>query len=901
MFLLIPYFRTQFNVFLTHIVRHCLAILIMGIVFNLGVIPVALSATDCNTVTDVSAIECQSLLAVYRSTYGESWITQDGWNVTNSPCSWYGVKCEGNGITEINLGNNNLTGTFPDFKALSQNNQSAGTTSNLGSLNLDTLILDDPDLTGDIWNVDILSGLVGIPLGDDLLSGANTSALPNLRRLYLDNNQLTGAIPDLSTLTQLAYLDIRNNPLCKDIYINYAIWPIKQARLDDAMTWQTQLKAFPVCQVNPPSTTPTVTTTTSSLYTLTVNNMSSSDGTITGQGIDCGSDCSEQYNANTSVFLMATSNAGSIFTGWNGSCTGTTTTCEITMNASQAVMASFVPCNYLLDPNSPTYNAKANNGTLNITAPNGCEWTATSQNNWLTLTSGKSGNGNGTLNYSLSSNTSSNSRNGNIIIAGKGVIVTQEGNQAPTASLTAFPLRGEAPLTVTLDASASKDTDGSITDYKWTASDGQILSGVNTSISFSKTGTYSINLAVTDNQGSSTHGVQQFIIVKEALHQLTINNSGNGSGKVSGKGIDCGKACSETYVKDTFVKLTATPEADSIFAKWEGACSGTTPACQVKMNREQEVVATFNTKSKPIARLKVEPLEGTAPLTVNLEGSDSSDSDGTIDDYAWTASDGQTAFGENAIMVFKEIGQYEISLVVTDNDGLESSNTSRQTLTVRGENAPIAMIEATPNSANEAPLTVELDGSHSSDDGSIEEYQWASSDGQSFSGETGQLTFTENGRYTITLTVTDNDGMTNQVEQDILIGDWAIVEFQGLKKSYEIGELVAIDIIIEVNVKRFERVDLWVVVQIPSGDLLFRTPLGLNSFDIRPQAFKESLENQSLVHSLLDFEVIPGLGGKYTFYAFYIDEGENPMADLDNLDTILRSQMEKQTTTLANK
>jgi len=40
-------------------------------------------------------------------------------------------------------------------------------------------------------------------------------------------------------------------------------------------------------------------------------------------------------------------------------------------------------------------------------------------------------------------------------------------NQAPSASLTATPTSGAAPLTTTLDASGSSDPDGSITSYGW--------------------------------------------------------------------------------------------------------------------------------------------------------------------------------------------------------------------------------------------------------------------------------------------------------------------------------------------------------------------------------------------------------------------------------------------------
>jgi len=45
-------------------------------------------------------------------------------------------------------------------------------------------------------------------------------------------------------------------------------------------------------------------------------------------------------------------------------------------------------------------------------------------------------------------------------------------NALPTASFTATPETGEAPLTVSFDAGASDDTDGTIVSYEWDYGDG---------------------------------------------------------------------------------------------------------------------------------------------------------------------------------------------------------------------------------------------------------------------------------------------------------------------------------------------------------------------------------------------------------------------------------------------
>ena len=77
-------------------------------------------------------------------------------------------------------------------------------------------------------------------------------------------------------------------------------------------------------------------------YKLTVTK--SGAGTITSSpiGINCGADCAEFYVKGKAVVLTAKPATGYRFTGWTGACTGTATTCSLTMNAAQTTKAVFV-------------------------------------------------------------------------------------------------------------------------------------------------------------------------------------------------------------------------------------------------------------------------------------------------------------------------------------------------------------------------------------------------------------------------------------------------------------------------------------------------------------------------------------------------------------------------------
>ena len=72
-------------------------------------------------------------------------------------------------------------------------------------------------------------------------------------------------------------------------------------------------------------------------------------------------------------------------------------------------------------------------------------------------------------------------------------------NQPPTASFTAGCTGG----TCDVNAGASSDPDGSITEYDWTFGDGGTGSGPTTSHNYVASGSYTITLTVTDNSGAT--------------------------------------------------------------------------------------------------------------------------------------------------------------------------------------------------------------------------------------------------------------------------------------------------------------------------------------------------------------------------------------------------------------
>ncbi|MCP4699127.1 MAG: hypothetical protein GY862_20085 [Gammaproteobacteria bacterium] len=114
---------------------------------------------------------------------------------------------------------------------------------------------------------------------------------------------------------------------------------------------------------------------------------------------------------------------------------------------------------------------------------------------------------------------------------------------------------------------------------------------------------------------------------------------------------------------------------------------------------------------------------------------------------------------------------------------------------------------------------------------------------------------------------------------------------------YNVGDPVTVTLAETLNVHRFNRADLWVIIKLPDGQLLYMTDLPLEPFSAQSQPFMRSLESLDRIHNILDFEVPPNSGGDYAFYAFFNGEGEG----LDNLYQTLDSNIAKAILTLRNE
>ena len=154
-------------------------------------------------------------------------------------------------------------------------------------------------------------------------------------------------------------------------------------------------------------------------------------------------------------------------------------------------------------------------------------------------------------------------------------------------------------------------------------------------------------------------------------------------------------------------------------------------------------------------------------LTCTLDASASTD-DGSIVSYAWDLGrfPNPTASGVLVSATYPHAGPRTVTLTVTDNGGRSSSITKVITVGAAVDNPPVAAF-----GWNCTYLSCTLNGSASTDDGTIQSYSWSLPGGTPTAaiGSTTTVTYATAGTRNVTLTVTDNIGQTGTLTQSVTV------------------------------------------------------------------------------------------------------------------------------------
>ncbi len=178
---------------------------------------------------------------------------------------------------------------------------------------------------------------------------------------------------------------------------------------------------------------------------------------------------------------------------------------------------------------------------------------------------------------------------------------------------------------------------------------------------------------------------------------------------------------------------------------------------------------------------------------VLFNGQLSTDPDGEIVSYQWRFLSGITREGPTVSYAFAGAGSYVVSLTVTDDSG--GKHTVSKTITVEGNQTPIADFIFSPTNPRVAQR-ITFDGSISSDpDGTISSYQWNFGNGSTAEGASRITSYGKQGTYQVQLTVRDDDGGLGFKQKNITVNgnDAPQASFSYTPAAPKLNERVSFD------------------------------------------------------------------------------------------------------------
>jgi N-acetylmuramoyl-L-alanine amidase/PKD repeat protein len=207
-------------------------------------------------------------------------------------------------------------------------------------------------------------------------------------------------------------------------------------------------------------------------------------------------------------------------------------------------------------------------------------------------------------------------------------------NSIPVAD-AGGPYSAEAGKQITLDGSKSTDKDGNIKNYLWEFGDGTTGNGMRPSHVFAEPGNYTVKLTVVDDRNVSSTTVSVTVEVTAI----------------------------ETSESTTSSETTTETENKTQKSTTESSTDATDPQAA-----SEETIAPNNAPTADVGG----PYSAKVGKQITMDGSASSDVDGTIKKYKWDFGDGTTASGQKPSKTYSKAGTYTVKLVVKDDKGLAS-------------------------------------------------------------------------------------------------------------------------------------------------------------------------------------------------------------------------------------
>jgi PKD repeat protein len=321
----------------------------------------------------------------------------------------------------------------------------------------------------------------------------------------------------------------------------------------------------------------------------------------------------------------------------------------------------------------------------------------------------------------------------------------------PIADFTVNTTSGQVPLAVAFTDTSS----GTPAGWSWTFGDGELSSEQNPVHVYTTTGQFTVSLQVTNEDGSNTTTKEQYItgstVVLPAAEFTADTTSGNAPLAVVFTDLSTGSPVSWhwTFGDDATSDEQNPGHTYTNTGTYTVSLEVTNPDGSNTATKPDYITVTSTTQS-PVAHFTGKPTCGKAPLTVKFNDT----STGSPTEWSWDFGDGTTATAQNPVHVYTTAGKYSVSLTAT-NDGGSNTSTRKDYITVSGSvKPPVANFYARPTSGK-APLSVKFTDAST---GNPTGWTWDFGDGSDATDRNPVHSYTNPGKYTVSLTVTNAGG-----------------------------------------------------------------------------------------------------------------------------------------------
>lgn len=324
------------------------------------------------------------------------------------------------------------------------------------------------------------------------------------------------------------------------------------------------------------------------------------------------------------------------------------------------------------------------------------------------------------------------------------------------------PNNCSVPLAITFN---NTSTGSGTLSYLWNFGDGGNSTLQNPSHTYTTNGSYTVSLTASNNQGcTNTYTVTNAV------------NIGNNNASFTSADNVCVNA-------PLVINNTTTPQVSNVLWNF-GDGTTSTQVQPIKIysspgNYVIKLVADFGAcKDSAFKNITVlpKPTSGfttpstvscRAPFTVNFTSTSTNAST-----YNWSFGDGNTSSLANPVHTYNAIGNYNVTLIVTNNLGCSDTLTINDFIKIQ---PPAVSFINLPTSGCRALTVTPLLNLNAID--GVATYNWDFGDGFSTTSPNPVHTYTTVGNYTVTLTITTNGGCTQTLSASVGVGSKPNIQF----------------------------------------------------------------------------------------------------------------------------